>query len=296
MQLLHQNQTNLQDIAINDIIIGSVFHAIRVFYASRFAQMKTEQLHVIESDCVKQSLLWVNQRVNDYILSPITNRDDVHLSNRDITALILKVPLTIDSAWDTMMNVRHQLWKISSSQEAKVVQRWLQFWGWLPRSVGDACFSSFTYISFVFISSRRGSFSVSIVPGPMEKTALASNPILSLIHASPPVGNEGCHFSIMCYNNQVQSNQSPQQITLSIVADECVMNEDDLSSLLNLCNSSLTSIHQHCEEQRQRIIIIRLFNKQLNLNTNSEPLQQLHQAHEANSANGDVMRTEEPHN
>ena len=145
----------------------------------------------------------MNRKANDYILSPITNREDVHLSNRDSTALVLNVPLTSESAWDTMMNVRHQLWKITSSQEPKVVQKWLRFWGWLPRLAGDACFSSFTYLCILFLNSRRGSFSVSIVPGPKEKTALASNPILSLVHASPPVGDEGCQFSVMCYNNQV---------------------------------------------------------------------------------------------
>ena len=50
---------------------------------------------------------------------------------------------------------------------------------------------------------RRGSFSVSILPGPTEKMCIGGNTIQSIEHALPPVGNETCHFSILCYSNQV---------------------------------------------------------------------------------------------
>lgn len=87
----------------------------------------------------------MNCRAKEFIYTPITNREDVCLSNHDSTALILNVPLTLRSPWDTAMNVHHQLWKISASEEPKVVQKWLRFWGWLPRFWGDSCFSSFSY-------------------------------------------------------------------------------------------------------------------------------------------------------
>lgn len=93
----------------------------------------------------KQSLLWVNRNVSDYVLSPVTDSESFHPSNRDSTALILNVPLTLETAWDCAMNVHHQLWKITSSKEPTVVQKWIRFWGWLPRCFGDPCFSSFTY-------------------------------------------------------------------------------------------------------------------------------------------------------
>ena len=42
------------------------------------------------------------------------------------------------------MNVHHQLWMKSNSQEARVAKRWLWEWGWLPRGWGDNRFAHFT--------------------------------------------------------------------------------------------------------------------------------------------------------
>ena len=44
------------------------------------------------------------------------------------------------------MNAHHQLWMKSHSQEARVTQRWLREWGWLPRRWGDQRFANFTYV------------------------------------------------------------------------------------------------------------------------------------------------------
>lgn len=37
----------------------------------------------------------------------------------------------------------------------------------------------------------------------MERMTVAGNSVRTLIHAGPPVGNESCHFSVLCYDNQV---------------------------------------------------------------------------------------------
>lgn len=50
---------------------------------------------------------------------------------------------------------------------------------------------------------RRGSFSISILPGPQQMTSLNGNPITSIVTAVPPIGNEEMHISVMCYNNKV---------------------------------------------------------------------------------------------
>ena len=73
------------------------------------------------------------------------NSNSIHLSNIDSTTLILSVPLHLLSPWDTAMNIHHQLWKLSSTEQPQVIQKWLKFWGWLPRIWGDSCFSSFQY-------------------------------------------------------------------------------------------------------------------------------------------------------
>lgn len=53
--------------------------------------------------------------------------------------------------------------------------------------------------------SRRGSFSITMVPGPQSATSLNGNPITSIITTTPPAGNEEMHVSIMCYNNKVNA-------------------------------------------------------------------------------------------
>ena len=102
------------------------------------------------------------------------------------------------------MNVHHQLWMKSNSQEARVAQRWMKWWGWLPRAWGDSSFANFMSGYHHWITcSRRGSFSITMVPGPQNVTSLNGNPITSIITTTPPVGNEAMHVSIMCYNNKV---------------------------------------------------------------------------------------------
>ena len=91
--------------------------------------------------------MWVNRRASEFIYLPISERENIHLSNIDAVPLILRVPFDqAKSTWDTTMNVHHQLWKISKSEEPKVVQRWIRFWGWLPRLWGDSCYASFAYV------------------------------------------------------------------------------------------------------------------------------------------------------
>ena len=132
------------------------------------------------------------------------DREKVLLSNRDVSALILQVPLTLQNPWDCAMNVHHQLWMKSNSQEARVAQRWMKWWGWLPRAWGDSSFANFMSNYHDWITcSRRGSFSITMVPGPQNVTSLNGNPITSIITTTPPVGNEEMHVSIMCYNNKV---------------------------------------------------------------------------------------------
>ena len=52
-------------------------------------------------------------------------REKVQLSNRDVSALVMDVPLQLESPWDCAMNVHHQLWLRSNDQEARVAQRWM---------------------------------------------------------------------------------------------------------------------------------------------------------------------------
>ena len=92
-------------------------------------------------------MLWTNTRANDFIYTPLTDRESLQLRNKVATALVLDLPRHCGDAWDSSMSVHHQLWKKSSSQEPRVVQQWLRMWGWLPRMWGDPCFASFTLVS-----------------------------------------------------------------------------------------------------------------------------------------------------
>ena len=64
-------------------------------------------------------------------------REKVQLSNRDVSALVMDVPLQLESPWDCAMNVHHQLWLRSNDQEVRVAQRWMKWWGWMPRFLGS---------------------------------------------------------------------------------------------------------------------------------------------------------------
>lgn len=93
--------------------------------------------------------------------------------------------------------------------------------------------------------SRRGSFSVSVTPGPQKRTSLAGNPITSIVSLSPPCGNEESHFSVICYNNKVGvSRWGDVQIVVSMEANDSIVCEEDVQSLLDLCDQSLLDIKE----------------------------------------------------
>ena len=138
------------------------------------------------------------------------DREKVQLSNRDVSALVMDVPLQLESPWDCAMNVNHQLWLRSNDQEARVAQRWMKWWGWLPRFWGDRRFAQFMFFRKAGVRCRRrGSFSVTMIPGPKSSTSLNGNPIMSIMTAESPVGNEEMHVSVMCYNNKVGGEGLP---------------------------------------------------------------------------------------
>lgn len=87
----------------------------------------------------------MNRKASELIYTPIQSSTATPLSNRDLTALVLDLPSAHESAWDCAMFMHHQMWLKSNSEEASVVQRWLRFWGWMPRGCGDRCFASFMY-------------------------------------------------------------------------------------------------------------------------------------------------------
>lgn len=139
-----------------------------------------------------------------FLFSPLMEREKVQLSNRDVSALVMDVPLQLESPWDCAMNVHHQLWLRSNDQEVRVAQRWMKWWGWMPRFWGDRRFAQFMSSWRKGVRRRRrGSFSVTMIPGPKSSTSLNGNPITSIVTAEAPVGNEEMHVSVMCYNNKV---------------------------------------------------------------------------------------------
>lgn len=83
--------------------------------------------------------------MNDFIYTPVTEREKLVLNNHNITALVLDLPLHCQQPAECAMNVHHQLWRKANSQDARVVQRWLRLWGWLPPFMSDACFMRFTW-------------------------------------------------------------------------------------------------------------------------------------------------------
>lgn len=88
---------------------------------------------------------------------------------------------------------------------------------------------------------RRGSFSVSVIPGPKEVVRMQGNPVTSIINMVPPIGNEEVHCSVMCYANK---------ISVSITSDNSQLRKEDIVSLLSLCNSNLLSIQSRLSSFR----------------------------------------------
>lgn len=206
------------DLTINDAILGSLYNSLHSYFAPRFQQANTKKLH---------SMLWVNRRGNDFIYTPVNEGEKLNLNNHDNTAVILELPLSRDSAWDSMMFVHHQMWLKSNCEETTVVQKWLRFWGWLPRSFGDHFFASFM---------RRGSCSITMIPGPKEPIKFTGNPITSIVNLTSPIGNEEIHISVICYVNK---------IAVSITADDSICTQEDLAQILSLCNDNLQEIRKH---------------------------------------------------
>ena len=182
-------------------------------------------------------MLWVNRRGNDFIYTPVNEGEKLNLNNHDNTAVILELPLSRDSAWDSMMFVHHQMWLKSNCEETTVVQKWLRFWGWLPRSFGDHFFASFMCsLAYYLTPRRRGSCSITMIPGPKEPIKFTGNPITSIVNLTSPIGNEEIHISVICYVNK---------IAVSITADDSICTQEDLAQILSLCNDNLQEIRKH---------------------------------------------------
>ena len=97
---------------------------------------------------------------------------------------------------------------------------------------------------------------MSIIPGPQTPTSLAGNPITSILSLCPPCGNEESHFSIVYYNNKVGVWEwSEEKIAVSLEANDSIVCEEDVQSLLDLCDQSLGAMLSKwsvCSEDKMR--------------------------------------------
>ena len=63
----------------------------------------------------------------------------------------------------------------------------------------------------------------------------------------PPCGNEESHFSIVYYNNRVSVvRRGEEKIAVSLEANDSIVCEEGVQSLLDLCDQSLLAMLSSC--------------------------------------------------